>query len=132
MKCEKCSKKVNKANLKGLLWNDWPLSKPKIDWLCPECYRKNKSKASRREKAALETKWWILDQFIDAKRDGDDLSAETWKEAYPEYSKFIEEHIELSCSDLKVVQLKIKKMTPSGTTSFEQTLLVKPGDPFLW
>lgn len=130
MKCPKCSKKVNKADLKGVPWNDWPLSKPKIKWLCPSCYQKEKSDINQMERASLEAKWEILNQIIDQKLEENDIDIDLWKRNKLEYAKFIEDHARFSVYALRTLQYKIRKKIPKGTTVFEQTRIVKPGDPF--
>ena len=128
LKCQKCQKKVNKENLKGVPWNDWPLSKPKIKWFCSECFRAYKT--SQKFKKDLEAKLYILEVLIEHLGGETPLDIEVLINAYPEHQNFIEKHKKMSFWELRAIEGVFEKRRGSGTNVYEQTRLIKPGDPF--
>lgn len=130
LKCERCSKRVNKADLKGVPWNDWPLTKPKIKWFCPQCFANYKSRESSNERKSLEERWWILEDMIDQRSEGWEINVDSIKEHHEGLEKFIDKHSKMKLADLRVAQNTIQKKKSKGTNAYEQTRIVRPGDPF--
>ena len=85
------------------------------------------------ERVSLETQWNILDQIIDARDncDDSDVVAEAWSIGHPEHAKFIKDHAELNTYVLRAIQCEIRKKLPKGTSTFNQTKIIKPGDVFV-